>query len=516
MPAIVCNLKSRENSTDIYDEDFFGPVYCFDQASFEFTPGDRVQIEEIVAYVKSICSDPNKGPKYFALNKSQKIKPSYQNVGRYFGKPLSCIPQNRLPQDDESLKQQLFANACKILRKKSVSIEKMQLFTESMVSVVGENDTEITGSIECLFCKLINVPRLPISVQKKVTGNPPKIYWNVSNFAKHVDTHMKNSNKKTPKLKPTMNEFDTPLDKSLFESIIEEDHSERNIENVDDDIGIEENAESDADNDNSYTIGLEIKPIDNLSFSSNDLQALVYTQISKQMVRMNETALKYNEKEFDMMFLMKNEHHTLHLTKIKMDGNCLYGSLVHQLFRTKIDSRKHTTEIKKLRTNVISHINEYSNDFEHELKGSAIEYYGRDYIKQQFSDYQTASTDFLNNVLPQNGTWGGSETMKAVSRMMSVNILVINENGDFDFARDFNLQFKNTVILAFGTFLANKNDSRESNAVNIPNTERDHYNSVIRLEQSDIFIMSKELASIISTKEKTAKTHGTIEINDTI
>lgn len=62
LPKIVINWKTSNNSSMIKDEDFFGPVYCFDPTLFEFTPGDRFQMAEIATYVKECTL---KTPNYF-------------------------------------------------------------------------------------------------------------------------------------------------------------------------------------------------------------------------------------------------------------------------------------------------------------------------------------------------------------------------------------------------------------------------------------------------------------------
>lgn len=65
LPGIIANWKTRENATPINDEDFFGPIYVFDPSAFEFTPGDILQINQIVDYVRKMYSDPNIGPQHF-------------------------------------------------------------------------------------------------------------------------------------------------------------------------------------------------------------------------------------------------------------------------------------------------------------------------------------------------------------------------------------------------------------------------------------------------------------------
>lgn len=62
LPAILLNWMSRENKLPIVENDFFGPVYECMPSSFEFTPGDRLQIATIGAYVKKVTATQ---PQYF-------------------------------------------------------------------------------------------------------------------------------------------------------------------------------------------------------------------------------------------------------------------------------------------------------------------------------------------------------------------------------------------------------------------------------------------------------------------
>lgn len=74
--------------------------------------------------------------------------------------------------------------------------------------------------------------------------------------------------------------------------------------------------------------------------------------------------------------------------------------------------------------------------------------------------------------------------------MHGVNILIINEKGrDFRFVpHGFDDRLTQTIVLAFR--LTNEQMGHASNE------NRNHYDSVVRIEQNDIFDMAKELALI--------------------
>lgn len=88
--------------------------------------------------------------------------------------------------------------------------------------------------------------------------------------------------------------------------------------------------------------------------------------------------------------------------------------------------------------------------------------------------------------------------------MKKVNILVLDEDGDFYFAPvGFDQRLNKTVILAYRLGELSKNDVEE-NATN-RYVERNHYDSVVRIDQHDIFTISNILARklIIYTETET-------------
>lgn len=140
---------------------------------------------------------------------------------------------------------------------------------------------------------------------------------------------------------------------------------------------------------------------------------------------------------------------------------------------------------------------------------------------KEIPDLKTACTHFIERILPKPKEWGGSETLKAVTLMKAVNILIINEKGTCYFTNNFNSQLKKTVILAFGTTGACRlNEIENENQMNsggISNAERNHYNSVARMDQNDIFKISQMLASQIRTRNITAQIdseNSTVAVDD--
>lgn len=313
-------------------------------------------------------SDENGGPQYFASNISKSVKPSYKRVGKYFGGNVASIlsTQNTNTID---IKQQLFTNALRILTKKGVSVAKIRQFKHDMVTVIQNENTNPVGSIECVLCPLLNGKRELHTVQSKLDGDPPKVYWVLSNFGKHIAKHFKKPKANAPEGSNSNLLMDPDISNEFNESYTEAHrYTEEMIEVSDDkDIVIET-----VDETNDSTIFLQIEPM-NQSFSADDVQSRIYTQLSEQINNMIEVSLKHNVTEIDSTFKIEDNEFTLQFAQIDADGCCLFAALAHQLFRSKIGSRLHENATSKLRKDVVEYIKSHRTDFEYELKGIVYE-----------------------------------------------------------------------------------------------------------------------------------------------
>lgn len=103
---------------------------------------------------------------------------------------------------------------------------------------------------------------------------------------------------------------------------------------------------------------------------------------------------------------------------------------------------------------------------------------------------------YLSNHLVVNGVWGGSQTIKAVSLLFEVNILIINENGSFYYTNGFDPNYKKTIMIAY-----------RLSAVKSSPARRNHYDSVGNISVENILVISESLA-----KKETDE----LEYNETI
>lgn len=72
--------------------------------------------------------------------------------------------------------------------------------------------------------------------------------------------------------------------------------------------------------------------------------------------------------------------------------------------------------------------------------------------------------------------WIGTETLKAVSLMLEINILVFTETGNTYFAHRFNPHFGRTLIIFFRISDSSNND--------LSNAKKNQYGSVIKVDKN--------------------------------
>lgn len=181
-------------------------------------------------------------------------------------------------------------------------------------------------------------------------------------------------------------------------------------------------------NDDSYCVNLSIESVDgSMRFESvyDNYEQIMYSQISTQITKMLQTVLVFNEKEERVIFETENSERHLEIAKIIGDGNCLFRALAHQPFNEKLNTAKQNNSTIKLRADVVRFIKDNYVQFEHELKGCVFDLDYRPII----NDIENECQLYVHNILTKDGSWGGSESIKAVSSIYSVNILMFNEYG---------------------------------------------------------------------------------------
>lgn len=234
-------------------------------------------------------------------------------------------------------------------------------------------------------------------------------------------------------------------------------------------------------------IQVEIECID-----SDQKENRLYMQISGQSIKMLNTALTHNEEQEDMCInLLNNESTMIKVGKSNPDGNCLFSSLAHQLFYEPRDSLTHKKLTKKLRLDVTKFIRQNISLFKHEIKGRIYEVNDAENIENIEDEINL----FVKFFLPKNAFWGGSETLKAVSMLHKVNIIVFFEDESYRVANEINWSYDNSIMIAYrNSVVKGKND-------------RDHYDSISQINQNEIYTSTKQLLDA-SVKANDLKTYA--------
>lgn len=324
------------------------------------------------------------------------------------------------------------------------------------------------ADIICVFCT--NGDEIEPLIKRHAIQCDKSGSWNLSNFRKHILKHSINSNQdKNDSFSVDDSHSNTPLPQSTPQPEKKKaDLSEKNVSFVANETNIlslpiiiedEEDAQAQAQAD--YGPG------------TNEL---LFSQFSAQNLRLLEASLANNEPPNLMATVINDRFAYVTIVKIDDDGNCMFSALVHQIDNVKNGSDTHKTRTVELRKAVVNHIDK---NFERYKQS----------IKSRFSihnDMDEDGKEFISNDLSKEGSWGGAETLLAVSHIFSVNILIFNERGEFYFATGFNANYNRTIFLAYRVGSMSKNGSVRYN----------HYDSIIGLSEEILY----NCASVLSKK----------------
>lgn len=211
---------------------------------------------------------------------------------------------------------------------------------------------------------------------------------------------------------------------------------------------------------------------------SDILNSWLYTQIAEQIRNMVTAQLLHSERTEQMEFKDKNKiAHVIYVIKINADGNCLFTSLAHQLWPTAVTSDECKRNSMKLRAAVVEHILENIESYQMFIDERVDE------VKSLSNDDASLETKYkmwVRYVLSRKGVWGGIETIKAVSRMYRVNVVIFNECNRVRMIQGANEQYNRTIIIAYRFHLNGKNEPVYN-----------HYDIVCDMESNTIYVASE-------------------------
>lgn len=211
-----------------------------------------------------------------------------------------------------------------------------------------------------------------------------------------------------------------------------------------------------------------------------DCSDQLLTQMSLQCVKMVNATLLNAEPVRQVVFKEEQMEKTLKVCRIAPDGDCLFASIAHQLNGEKIGSVMYQNSTAALKKQIIEYIKNNIHDFERYLLGRVIEYKPEKQITDKYADF----LDFLDCRLSNRLSWGGFETMKAVTELFKINIVVLNEDGICKLGYRYSAEYNRSVILSY----------RDYNGTNQQTKQPNHYDSIIEISDGPLKRFARQAA----------------------
>lgn len=124
---------------------------------------------------------------------------------------------------------------------------------------------------------------------------------------------------------------------------------------------------------------------------------------------------------------------------------------------------------------VVDHIKKNFKQYERLLLGRVYARRGDNDTENKTEITDQHLIDYLDDCLCKDKNWAGLEAIQAISEIYNANVVIFNEWGDIYCGNSFNSSYENFITLAFR--VSKKHTERKS----LANTERDHYDSVIKI-----------------------------------
>lgn len=477
--------------------EYFGKLYAKQPENFRFQPGDKMLIRELVGHVSSVvdANGINSGLANFKNKRQTKTKKN-QKAKRPTKQSTKTTERSLNKIDTKSLKSDLIRRvvSCLYSHQANHLLDlDIDLERDIIVNVYIKNGI-ISGSVRCIICdsekQAKNEPKL---VHYSTGSNWP--CWVLSNFANHLKkTHNLNYYQLEKKLTelPDKNENSTDCKTNeLIDSFNVSILSKKSLECLND-SGENEQEESVVCLNDSVKITRK-------SSQHMEIVNSMYTQLSDQIRAMISAVLKNAESHEEMIFRLDDDApKQLVVAKIPGDGNCLFSALTHQLENKRINGKNHQAATSKLRADVVKYILDNYSKFSHHLRNRVYELKERKGTLKNKAKIKTEDTEnidmecklFVKLALSKTSTWGGAESIHAVSEMKQVNIVLFNENGPCYTLTNINANYERSICIAY------RQAWNEDGEVN--NTVRNHYDSVCDMDSNVLY----DAAQMIISKQK--------------
>lgn len=230
----------------------------------------------------------------------------------------------------------------------------------------------------------------------------------------------------------------------------------------------------------------KINPSDELNSKIDILRAQLQFH-NMQMINTFEKSMNGAELEIE---LSTGKSSMVRVCPISSDGDCLFGSCVHQHFRLEVGSDEYVQRVVELRKKVVAHIKENLICYKRMIMDRIFNQKEKN-LKTHNPDEQC--TNFLENYLSREGHWGGSESISAISELFKVNIIIFDECAGVRSGNSFNSLYKDIITIAFRF---SKGKSQKENASHF---DRNHFDSIVRLSED---VLSESASILIANYSK--------------
>lgn len=368
------------------------------------------------------------------------------------------------------LKSNLLKNARLLINNFRKSSDKNASdLKEDMIVIDANNPERVIASVHCVFCQ----KKIRIRFKRSLVSGS----WILLNLKSHLTSctnPIRNKN--------IIKGCDSDVNRSYGFS--EDDSSTSKIENTDcllkvdiqPDPQIFQNRKNDNNDHN-------IDKTDEFTARLNFLE----TQMIVQNVRMANSIIQNAETEKDCDIILNSSAiDVVKVCKIAGDGNCLFSAASHQLYGKKINSDEHKQSAIQIRNDVVTHIKDNLSQYEHDIKGRIFERYPGRII----TDMKKDCIWYIDRFLALKTSYGGTESLKAISIIHKVNLIVFCEKGNAYFAYDYNPEYQRCIMIAFRI---------TSSEGDISNTNRKHYDSAVKINKK---IISAECKPLLQSQDK--------------
>lgn len=468
---------------------------------FRFMPGEKVLINKIVTYINSLkvdalndCMEENLElsfhSEHFCMKPDTKISRKElcrSPIGYLFGKKTRNVPADSAQVANKSKTVYSKEN---VLQKCNVRLNPFNVqLTVEQINIINDG-TRVFAYAPCPLCEIKS-----IAIQCDVPKNSDKPYWNVSNYNKHLEKHRKkalinNSNLEDDKPLNESNDIKTELNESS------RTNSSNNL--IDNESSLHANRQHSQNSNHSGDVEMASLNFTMTIQTEDSLTDSIYKQISEQNLKLTTAIMSHNETIEDMVFNL-NSRRSINVIRMKMDGNCMFLALAHQIFLHKVDSQRHVADSKKLRREVVKHITGNFERFKQVITHRLIQEEGKYQLKGDSWDQK--SKHFVKFILSKAKCWGGTESLKAISEIYSMNILTFNENDVCWLPFDFNDDYERIIALAF--------------RINEEGV-RNHYDSVSEVGPSLLYECAKLLAKNELKKIDLKNGDGIISLEESV